>query len=161
MVPASGKISPPIQRSGLGVIYSGTLFQTLFLSGTASHLQVPLLVLLGSLLISIEDWKQAWEVSCYLVENPLYLEQVPPTPALGRTPLLLPQIFSVSSSVPKFVPCEIPYLQLMFGSCMANIYLFKNINMNNVRFDFSESQQLRNKYANYMLCCRLVFVTRS
>jgi hypothetical protein len=46
----------------------------------------------------------------------------------------------------------VQYLQLMFGTSLWNIYLFQKTRFCSFKISFSEFQQLRNKYAKYILC---------
>jgi glycyl-tRNA synthetase alpha subunit len=48
------------------------------------------------------------------------------------------------------------YLQLIIDTSLSNIYLFSKSRFSSFKFNFSEFQQLRNRYANYTLDC--VFV---
>ncbi len=46
------------------------------------------------------------------------------------------------------------------GTSLPNIYLFKKTRFDGFKFNFSEFQQLRNKYAKYTLYCIFVIVTQ-
>jgi hypothetical protein len=49
----------------------------------------------------------------------------------------------------------------MFNIYFPNTYFFeKKRRFRNSQFNFSEFQQLKNKYAKYILCCALVIVTQ-
>jgi hypothetical protein len=49
----------------------------------------------------------------------------------------------------------------MFNISLPNTCLFeKKLRFNNSQLKFSEFQQLKNKYAKYILCCALVIVTQ-
>ncbi len=49
---------------------------------------------------------------------------------------------------PQFI---MPYLRLIFSASLLNIYLFQKTRFSSFKFNFTEFQQLRSRYANYTL----------